>query len=215
MQAARDVRTLLDDDTTFYVASLASVAAADAPIAQIGAEYFAPCFTPAWDGWEEAGSEGDLLFLALPVSPNWRTALAPNATATVLVHANPDPRVVDMRHSTTSSAGRVHWESGRPLWRKGMPSKGRTSMTGQMHVIEAPAASTAALAKCFTHYHPDAAAWMPGSRASPHVARWARFTPEHIYYVGGFGDEHYIGTVPLGIYRKPRQALVMQSARRD
>lgn len=205
------MRTLLHDEATHFVASLATTTKSDPPIALIGAEYYAPCFNHSLASTVKGAREGDLLFLALPVSENWRNALAPNATASVFVGANPDPDVVDPRHSTISAAGRMHWEHGRPAWRKGMPSKGRANLHGKMHLVPAsPAADP--LAACFTAYHPDAAAWKPGSRMSPHLAKWARFEVERIYYVGGFGDEHYIGTIPLDVYRNTSSAppLVIQ-----
>jgi len=31
-------------------------------------------------------------------------------------------------------------------------------------------------------------------------AFWARFDPHSIYYVGGFGSEHYIGYIPIDLY---------------
>ena len=32
-------------------------------------------------------------------------------------------------------------------------------------------------------------------------AYWARFDPHTVYFVGGFGDEHYIGYIPLQKYQ--------------
>ncbi|WFD03439.1 hypothetical protein MOBT1_002128 [Malassezia obtusa] len=207
-KAASDLRQLLVDDTTFYTASLGSVSN-DGAMA-ISAEYYAPCFNASLTAQVDGAREGDLLFLALPVSGVWRGTLAPNASASLLVHANADPNVVDVRHSTTSPAGRQQWAPRRPEWRRGMPSKARTNMHGTMHVVPAGHPATDALQACFTHYHPDAAAWEPGSRLSPHLAKWARFAPERIYYVGGFGDEHYIGDIPVDMYRAETPSLYVQ-----
>ncbi|TFY80483.1 hypothetical protein EWM64_g3527, partial [Hericium alpestre] len=32
-------------------------------------------------------------------------------------------------------------------------------------------------------------------------AYWARFDPQSVYFVGGFGDEHFIGYIPLDVYQ--------------
>ncbi|KAI0630380.1 pyridoxamine 5'-phosphate oxidase-domain-containing protein [Trametes polyzona] len=58
----------------------------------------------------------------------------------------------------------------------------------------------AAIQACYIAQHPDARWWLPGPR-EPHVAYWARFDPHTVYFVGGFGDEHYIGYVPLELYQ--------------
>lgn len=206
--AAADLRRLLVDDTTFFVASLASVAP-DGGVA-IGSEYFAPCFNASLAARVDGAYEGDLLFLALPVSQNWRNVLEPNATASVLIGANPDPDVVDVRHSTHTAAGRMHWTPGRAEWRKGMPSKARAHLRGTMTPLSSED-SVPTLAQCFADHHPDATAWIPGSKLSPHYARWVRFHPEHIYYVGGFGDEHFIGVLPTEVYRSESPRLYVQS----
>ncbi|KAI8993002.1 pyridoxamine 5'-phosphate oxidase-domain-containing protein [Trametes punicea] len=54
---------------------------------------------------------------------------------------------------------------------------------------------------CYLAQHPDAWRWLPGPR-EPHVAYWARFDPHAVYFVGGFGDEHYIGYIPLETYQE-------------
>ncbi|KII92899.1 hypothetical protein PLICRDRAFT_37701 [Plicaturopsis crispa FD-325 SS-3] len=56
-------------------------------------------------------------------------------------------------------------------------------------------------AACYVEKHPDSRRWVPGDDA-PHIAYWARFDPHSIYYVGGFGDEHYIGYIPLDLYQQ-------------
>lgn len=57
------------------------------------------------------------------------------------------------------------------------------------------------MSACFLARHPDAKWWVPGRPGAPHVAWWARFDPQSVYYVGGFGSEHYIGWIPLELYR--------------
>ncbi|KAI0258766.1 pyridoxamine 5'-phosphate oxidase-domain-containing protein [Gloeopeniophorella convolvens] len=58
-----------------------------------------------------------------------------------------------------------------------------------------------ALRACYTAWHPDARAWMPGDKRGAHLAYWARFDPHTVYFVGGFGDEHFIGYIPLDVYQ--------------
>lgn len=60
------------------------------------------------------------------------------------------------------------------------------------------------LAKCYKRYHPDTF-WFPpitGEGHHPWDSVWARFDPVDIYYVGGFGDTHYIGHIPVDMYDK-------------
>ncbi|KAH9931110.1 pyridoxamine 5'-phosphate oxidase-domain-containing protein [Epithele typhae] len=58
----------------------------------------------------------------------------------------------------------------------------------------------AALQACYLAAHPDARWWLPGPR-EPHIAYWARFDPHSVYFVGGFGSEHFIGYIPLDVYQ--------------
>ncbi|EIN11836.1 hypothetical protein PUNSTDRAFT_62720, partial [Punctularia strigosozonata HHB-11173 SS5] len=59
-----------------------------------------------------------------------------------------------------------------------------------------------ALQACYLRRHPDARGWLPDSPRAPHLSYWARFDPQAIYYVGGFGSEHYIGYIPLNLYQE-------------
>ena len=113
---------------------------------------------------------------------------------------------VDVRHGHMSPAGRLHWPENRPEWRRGMTSKGRMTMYGHMHLVT-HSESIDTLGNCFVAHHPDAAAWVPGSPKSPHIAKWVRFSPAEIHYVGGFGDEHFIGSVDMDLYRSVKPAL--------
>jgi len=44
------------------------------------------------------------------------------------------------------------------------------------------------LEECYTSYHPDSKWWLPDSKNGAHFSVWARFDPQDIYYVGGFGE---------------------------
>ncbi|KAI0743561.1 pyridoxamine 5'-phosphate oxidase-domain-containing protein [Daedaleopsis nitida] len=59
--------------------------------------------------------------------------------------------------------------------------------------------------ECYLAQHPDARWWLPGPR-EPHTVYWARFDPHSIYYVGGFGNEHFIGYIPLEMYQSALDA---------
>ncbi|QRW24240.1 pyridoxamine 5'-phosphate oxidase family protein [Rhizoctonia solani] len=56
------------------------------------------------------------------------------------------------------------------------------------------------MSECFLAKHPDAKWWVPGRPGAPHVAWWARFDPQAVFYVGGFGNEHYIGAELTTLY---------------
>ncbi|CEL54121.1 hypothetical protein RSOLAG1IB_06832 [Rhizoctonia solani AG-1 IB] len=62
------------------------------------------------------------------------------------------------------------------------------------------------MSECFLAKHPDAKWWVPGRPGAPHVAWWARFDPQAVFYVGGFGNEHYIGWIPVELYRNSSTA---------
>lgn len=194
-QVAFQARALLVDDTTFFVGSLATTKNDSAVVAH---EYFAPCFTSANN--HSAANPGDLLFIALPISEQWRLSLQQNKEVSFAVASSANMEVVDPRHGQYSPAGRLQWTPDRPMWRRGMASKNRLIMKGHMHLLEDTAANES-LSKCFLTHHPDAAAWQPGSIESPHTAKWARYAPNSIHYVGGFGDEHFIGDVDMELYK--------------
>lgn len=87
-----------------------------------------------------------------------------------------------------------------------MASKVRMTMYGYIHPVTS-SENINALCDCFVAHHPDAAAWVPGSSESPHISIWVRFSPSKIHYVGGFGDEHFIGPVDMDLYRSIEPGL--------
>ncbi|WVQ73315.1 hypothetical protein IAR50_002883 [Cryptococcus sp. DSM 104548] len=85
-------------------------------------------------------------------------------------------------------------------------SSARVALIGNMTILrDLSEKEEADLAECYLSYHPDARGWLPGKDGSPHFSEWARMDLEEIYYVGGFGDAHYIGDVPVGLYEKVSQ----------
>lgn len=144
------------------------------------------------------------------MSQNWRNALREGANVTLAVGSNPDPSIPDMRHVAKEGTkeGRLRWDPHRPEWRRGMPSKLRTTLFGHIEVYDTSIQSTEVgeISKCFLRYHPDAKAWAPGSPQSPHRAVWVKLVVDRIYAVGGFGDEHRIGWIGLEQFRKAKSS---------
>jgi len=190
--SAHDARTLLVDEQTHYISSVATVD--EDHKALLAYEYYAPCFEGAY--------AADLLYLVLPVSQLWRRVLATSPmSATVAVASSPNQDDVDLRHANISRAGRIQWDAARPMWRRGMASKSRLTMYGTMHRLAMEPGAMDKLSECFVAHHPDARMWLPGSEESPHTALWMRFSPSSVYYVGGFGDEHFIGHLDMEAFR--------------
>ncbi|PWZ00219.1 hypothetical protein BCV70DRAFT_200368 [Testicularia cyperi] len=189
-QALLQAVELVNDPHVFGVASLSTKYASDHPVSELaglpitGPEYFAPCYPDS----------GDLLFLGLTVSQTWRNILhSDTKNGTASIGSNPDPSLPDRRH--LDHPGSHHWAHGRPSWRKGMPSKGRATLFGHFELTNATEQPELAhkLGKCYLRHHPDASHWAPGATDSPHVPFWASFVVDRVYWVGGFGDEHFIG----------------------
>ncbi|WVR06588.1 hypothetical protein IAU60_003620 [Kwoniella sp. DSM 27419] len=88
-------------------------------------------------------------------------------------------------------------------------SRGRVALMGNMTVLSHPDKhQTQALESCYTRHHPDARYWLPGRAGSPHMSIWARLDVDSIYYVGGFGDVHYIGPIPVDLYADSEHGIV-------
>ncbi|KAF8650400.1 hypothetical protein AX16_005207 [Volvariella volvacea WC 439] len=66
--------------------------------------------------------------------------------------------------------------------------------------------------RCYLEKHPDARWWLPDDERAAHLAYWARFDPHTIYFVGGFGDEHYIGYIPLWLYQRSGRSATEETA---
>ncbi|KAG8983701.1 hypothetical protein FRB90_005828 [Tulasnella sp. 427] len=86
-------------------------------------------------------------------------------------------------------------------------TKPRFSMIGKFEIFGDKYPHGDELRKCYLKSHPDAW-WSPGGHGEGvHGATWARFDPEAIYFVGGFGGAHYIGYIPIELYQwaKPNE----------
>ncbi|TFK68667.1 hypothetical protein BDN72DRAFT_655871 [Pluteus cervinus] len=82
-------------------------------------------------------------------------------------------------------------------------SRARVSLIGTVTVFDQGerAQDLEILKNCYLAKHPDARWWLPDDDDAAHIAYWARFDPHTVYFVGGFGDTHYIGYIPLGLYQ--------------
>lgn len=181
---------MIHDPTVYGVSTLSTQYPSDHSATDLaghvitGPEYFAPCDVET----------GSLLYLGLTVSQTWRNVLNSHSkNGTVSIASNANPSVVDPRHHSRHDAHR--WKDSRPSWRRGMPSKSRVTLFGHfdiLNVTQHPDQAEKA-SRCYLNYHPDASHWAPNSTASPHIPFWATFNVDKVYWVGGFGDEHYIG----------------------
>ncbi|KAF8606186.1 hypothetical protein BDV93DRAFT_521035 [Ceratobasidium sp. AG-I] len=119
---------------------------------------------------------------------------------------------VDQMPLTKAQGG--WWRWGKDLLRsrqmaRGPAASARVALMGRVKVMYGVTGEgdsdvdreARQMSSCFLARHPDAKWWVPGRKGAPHVAWWARFDPEAVYYVGGFGDEHYIGRIPVDLYR--------------
>ncbi|KAA1470385.1 hypothetical protein DENSPDRAFT_879669 [Dentipellis sp. KUC8613] len=80
-------------------------------------------------------------------------------------------------------------------------SRARVSLMGNVTVLDHTDPAGTAMRECYLKQHPDARWWIPGDDDGAHLAYWARFDPHTVYFVGGFGDSHYIGYVPKQLYQ--------------
>ncbi|EJT97255.1 hypothetical protein DACRYDRAFT_25086 [Dacryopinax primogenitus] len=172
--AARLARQLLQQET---IGNLATVFPSSHPVLPGQPFSLMECFAPCH-------SNGSLTLLFLPIAQNNRNILAsPYHSATLTVRVR-DPS------SPYDSEGKG-WDSPA--------SRGRVALIGNVTVTGKDGSD---VEECYLESHPDAEGWLPGRKEAPHNAYWARFDPHHIYWVGGFGDEHYIGYIPLDLYQK-------------
>ncbi|KZS98441.1 hypothetical protein SISNIDRAFT_143529 [Sistotremastrum niveocremeum HHB9708] len=81
-------------------------------------------------------------------------------------------------------------------------SRARVALIGSVTPVPTGSYEQDGIDRCFVKRHPDARGWVPDAKHAPHLSYWARFDPEEVYYVGGFGSEHFIGTIPLDLYQK-------------
>lgn len=75
-------------------------------------------------------------------------------------------------------------------------SKPRASLYGNARKLHLTSQDERKLIRCFTHRHPDAYHWLPGTKhPSVNDTLWVEFDVESLYFIGGFGDRSYIGNI--------------------
>ncbi|KAI5123671.1 hypothetical protein M0805_001700 [Coniferiporia weirii] len=107
-------------------------------------------------------------------------------------------------HSPTHSASMTVWSSPPAA------SKARVSLMGNVTFLDSRFAVDSGIRDCYLRQHPDARWWLPDDPDAAHLAYWARFDPHSVFFVGGFGDKHYIGNVPLDLYQNALSSSDMQ-----
>ncbi|THH07503.1 hypothetical protein EW145_g3341 [Phellinidium pouzarii] len=105
-------------------------------------------------------------------------------------------------HSPTHSASMTVWSSPPAA------SRARVALMGNVTFLTSQFAIDSGIRDCYLEHHPDAKWWLPDDPDAPHLAYWARFDPFGVYFVGGFGDKHYIGDIPLNLYQGARPSIV-------
>ena len=81
---------------------------------------------------------------------------------------------------------------GFPLSAAGIP---RVALMGHLEPLSGhvPKDAEEAVGKCYLGVHPDAHAWAPHNKDSPHSSYWAIMVVDQAYWFGGFGDVQRIG----------------------
>ncbi|GAA6042552.1 hypothetical protein JCM8097_004663 [Rhodosporidiobolus ruineniae] len=121
-------------------------------------------------------SNGDLLFLAMPIASIYRNALPPN------------PPNLTITINDLYGFGDGDLAAGRM----------RVALFGSIERVE----GEDEIEKCRKAYleaHPDSRGWQPPN--GPHSAFYARLRINKVYAFNGFGDVSFIGWVPLDLYR--------------
>ncbi|RMZ90227.1 hypothetical protein DV736_g2536, partial [Chaetothyriales sp. CBS 134916] len=77
----------------------------------------------------------------------------------------------------------------------------RLALLGYLEEISDSDIHNQGVVACFEALHRDARLWRPGSRGSAHSGKWARVRVEEAYWIGGFGDRHYIGWLDIEEWR--------------
>lgn len=69
----------------------------------------------------------------------------------------------------------------------------RLSMIGYLEEMSIRDAEETGVVACYLRRHPDARLWLPGDEHAAHTGRWVRLVVREVYWMGGFGDRHWIG----------------------
>lgn len=154
------------------------------------------------EGHEQDGEEegGNPTFLALNVGTTFRNVRAGSNNLSLSIDW----------WDHVYDAGPVY--PGFPLSEAGLP---RVTLLGYLepytntsHVKHSSPSDggTSALEECYLRAHPDAKAWLPGRKGSPHSSYWAKMVVTHVYWIGGFGDVQQIGWMNVTEWKGVRRS---------
>mmetsp|Transcript_4198 Transcript_4198/g.4922 ORF Transcript_4198/g.4922 Transcript_4198/m.4922 type:complete len:274 (-) Transcript_4198:1632-2453(-) len=178
---ARVARTLVSRESLVNVNTFKAVKTGDehARIPVSSMEYYSDC-----DG------DGDPYWLVVDIGSTFRNIEeGSDYTFTIRMGDHPLGDEVD-----TSYPGSIkHSPAGSP----------RINLRGKLENVtfENPI-DQIKLEACFLKRHPDAKAWLPRNKVTPHKSHWVKFVVDEVYMVGGFGNLAYIGTIDGDIYHK-------------
>jgi len=94
--------------------------------------------------------------------------------------------------SNTTLSIRWHKPGSAPYSAMTMP---RFALIGKVEKMNLGIVDTLKMTECYAKYHPDAVPWLPGNRI--HESFWMRLVVKEVYWLGGFGNQAYIGWIPL------------------
>lgn len=180
---ARVARTLVSRESLVNVNTLKTVKHGDEhmkiPVSSM--EYYADC-----DG------NGDPYWLVVDIGSTFQNIEeGSDYTFTIRVGDHPSNEEVD-----TSYPGSIkHSPAGSP----------RINLMGKLENVtfENPI-DQLKLEACFLKRHPDAKAWLPRNKITPHKSHWAKLVVDEVYMIGGFGNLAYIGTIEGAIYHEAK-----------
>ena len=69
----------------------------------------------------------------------------------------------------------------------------RLSAVGWLEEMDEDEVRDKGIVECFEKVHRDSKLWRPGRQGGAHSGRWVRLVVEEVYWIGGFGDRHFIG----------------------
>ncbi|KAL5528311.1 hypothetical protein ACEPAF_7447 [Sanghuangporus sanghuang] len=98
-------------------------------------------------------------------------------------------------HSPSHSASMTVWSTPPAA------SRARVALIGNVTILDTQLAVDSGIQDCYLQQHPDARFWLPDDPDGAHESFWARFDPHSVFFVGGFGNKHFIGDVPLDLYQ--------------
>lgn len=84
----------------------------------------------------------------------------------------------------------IHLTGQKPWALANLP---RLTVTGYLEEISRQDVSEQGIETCFLKNHRDSIMWLPGRKSAAHEGFWTRLVVMQAYWIGGFGDQNYIG----------------------